>query len=141
MQATDLPSYSEAAASPNSLASSPSLDYTDFTISDLRAQIIANAMILRPSFKTDKTRADYEVELVLAKREDQHYALIVRRNVGRTDKDRHNNKALLKSNMATTPRRALEDILGRTEAIIQKMVERRDIECVSQTNVEGIYYW
>lgn len=141
MQASDLPSYSEAAASPESIISTPALDYSDFTISDLRAQIIANAMVIRPAFKTDKTRADYEIELVLAKREDQHYALIVRRNNGRTDKDRHNNKAILKSNMAVTPRRALEQMLERTEAIVQTMVERRDVEFVSQINVDGIYLW
>ena len=141
MQASDLPSYSEAAASPASATTSPIGDYNDFTISDLRAQILANAMIIRPAFHTDKTRADYEIELVLAKREDQHYALICRRNIGRNDKDRHNHKAILKSNMALTPRRAFEQLLERTEAIVQTMVERKDIEFVSAGSVSSVYYY
>lgn len=134
----ELPSYSAAASIAESSASTPALDYTDFTISDLRAQILANAMIIRPHFKIDKTRADYDIELVLAKREDQHYALIVRRNIGRSDKDRNDNRAIFKSNMAATPRRALEQMLERTEQLIQNMVKDKEIEFVSPLNVNVV---
>ncbi|KAL1582939.1 hypothetical protein WHR41_08184 [Cladosporium halotolerans] len=121
---SSLPSYSAATASGDSAI--PINDsYADFTISDLRAQIVANATIFKPLFTAEKSRGEYELELILARNSSGHHcAMIVRNNVSQKRvEDLHHRKIILKGEGCDSPRRAYEVVLARTSEMVYRMMK------------------
>lgn len=126
-----LPSYSAATTDPNTTNGPMRIDnaYTDFTISDLRAQILANAAMLRPFFTDRKYRSEYEMELILAKcSSGQHTAMLVRNNHAQTIKDDlHHGVIIINGKAHDTPRQAFEALLAKTEDLLGDMLRTSKI--------------
>ncbi|KAM0715172.1 hypothetical protein Q7P37_009637 [Cladosporium fusiforme] len=121
-----LPSYS-AATSDGSRCVTVHNEYADFTIGELRTQILANASIFKPAFLTEKGRSEYDLELVLIKgRNGQHCTMILRRNTTqKKDEDWNHRKIILDGVACDTPRQAYELMLLKTEEILRSMLEPR----------------
>lgn len=100
-------------------------DYADFTISELREQILANATMFKPLFTVEKSRAEYEFELIMLKTPSgKHCTHLVRKNVSqKIDEDVHHGKIILQGEACSSPRRAFEAMLAKTAVILQKMTE------------------
>jgi hypothetical protein len=129
---TALPSYSAATTDPSLTNNDAGSDYAyaDFTISDLRAQIIANAAVLKPIYTAEKARNEYELELVLMRGSTgQHAAMLLRRNVTQTVRDEYRHgKIVLRGKAYDTPRQAYEGLLSKTETILGDMLRNSKIE-------------
>jgi ABC-type xylose transport system substrate-binding protein len=130
--AAALPSYSAATTDP-SLTNNDAENnyaYADFTIGDLRSQIIANAAIIKPIYTAEKARNEYELELVLMRGSTgQHAAMLLRRNVSQTlSYDTRHGKIVLKGKAHATPRQAYEWLLSKTETILGDMLRSSRIE-------------
>lgn len=136
-----LPSYSAATTDPgnnNSLAGIENA-YTDFTISDLRSQILANAALLKPFFTDRKSRSEYDMELILAKdNSGRHKAVLVRSNTVQTIKeDFHHGKILVSGKPQDTPRQAFETLLLKTEKILGDMLDSSKIGYAREVQMHG----
>ena len=127
-----LPSYSAATTDSSLTITDAGSDYAyaDFTVGDLRAQIIANAAIIKPIYNTEKARNEYELELVLMRgTTGQHAAMLLRRNVAQTlSYEGRHGKIVLKGRAYDTPRQAYESLLSKTETILGDMLRSSRIE-------------
>jgi lipase chaperone LimK len=72
-----LPSYHAATTelSLTNTISDAAYAYAGFTISDLRAQILANAAMIKPIFNNEKTRDEYGLELTLIRGSSGQHAI------------------------------------------------------------------
>lgn len=130
--AAALPSYSAATTDPSLTSSDIGSDYAyaDFTISDLRAQILANAAIIKPIYTAEKSRSEYELELVLMRGSTgQHAAMLLRRNTTQTlSYDTRHGKIVLRGKAHVGPRQAYESLLSKTETILGDLLRSSKIE-------------
>jgi len=130
--AAALPSYSAATTDPSLTSNDVGSDYAyaDFTISDLRAQILANAAIVKPIYSAEKSRSEYELELVLMRGSTgQHAAMLLRRNTTQTlSYDTRHGKIVLRGKAHVGPRQAYESLLAKTETILGDLLRSSKIE-------------
>jgi ABC-type xylose transport system substrate-binding protein len=136
-----LPSYSAATTDP-SLTNNDAENnyaYADFTIGDLRAQIIANAEVIKPIYTAEKARNEYELELVLMRGSTgQHAAMLLRRNVTQSlYHDTRHGKIILRGKAHATPRQAYESLLHKTETMLGDMLRSSKIEHSTPREMNG----
>lgn len=141
----DLPSYSAATADPTSSAvpvNDDSDSYADFTIGDLRAQILSNASMFKPLFITEKTRGEYELEVVLGRSPSgKYFAMLVRDNVlQKRAEDMHHRKIILKGEQCDGARRAYEVVLTRTADMVYRMM-RGDVPQIRKALPRDMMGW
>jgi hypothetical protein len=129
---TALPSYSAATTDPSLTNTDAGSDYAyaDFTIGDIRAQIIANAAVIKPIYTAERARNEYELELVLMRGSTgQHAAMLLRRNVTQSlSYESRHGKIVLRGKAHATPRQAYESLLSKTETILGDMLRSSKIE-------------
>ena len=137
-----LPSY--AAATTDSSVTNNSINdaayaYAGFTISDLRAQILANATMIKPIFNNEKTRNEYGLELALIRGSSgQHAAMLLRDNSSQPSKeDFYHRKIILRGRAYDMPRQAFEDLLFKTEVILGDMMKGSQIEHALAREMNG----
>lgn len=153
MTDSTLPSYSAATNTtpqePTTTTTSTSLPpttqthaYADFTLIDLRTQILSNAAVLKPIFNSEKSRSEYELELALSRcSSGQHTAIIVRRNVLQPKKDDWNHgKILMGAAACDSPRLAYEVLLEKTEVVLGKMLKWDHLGGVVEREVPGAMF-
>lgn len=134
-----LPSYTAATTDSSLTNNDAAYAYADFTISDLRSQIIANAAMIKPVFTDEKTRGDYGIELALIRGSTgQHAAMLLRDNSSRPSKeDFFHRKIILRGRAYDMPRQAFEDLLFKTEIILGDMMKCSKIEHALPREMNG----
>lgn len=136
-----LPSYTAATTelSLTNTISDAAYAYAGFTISDLRAQILANAAMIKPIFNNEKTRNEYGLELTLIRGSSgQHAAMLLRDNSSQTCKDEfYHRKIILRGRAFDMPRQAFEDLLFKTEVILGDMMKNSKIEHALAREMNG----
>jgi hypothetical protein len=128
--ASALPSYAAATTDTSLTNNDAAYAYADFTISDLRSQIIANAAMIKPIFNIEKNRSEYGLELTLIRGSSgQHAAMLLRNNISQPlREDFYHRKIILRGRAYDMPRQAFEDLLFKTEVILGDMMKGSAIE-------------
>lgn len=134
-----LPSYTEATTDTSFTNNDAAFAYADFTISDLRAQIIANAAMIKPIFSDEKGRNEYGLELTLIRGSSgQHAAMLLRNNIKQPlREDFWHRKIILRGRAYDMPRQAFEDLLFKTEVILGDMMKGTKIEHALAREMNG----
>ena len=134
-----LPSYAAATTDSSLTNNDAAYAYADFTISDLRAQILANAAMIKPIFINEKTRDEYGLELTLIRGSSgQHAAMLLRDNVSQPlREDFYHRKIILRGRAHDMPRQAFEDLLFKTEVILGDMMKGSKIEHALAREMNG----
>jgi hypothetical protein len=134
-----LPSYAAATTEASLTNADAAYAYADFTISDLRNQILANAAMIKPIFNIEKSRTEYGLELTLIRgNSGQHAAMLLRNNISQPAKeDFYHGKIILRGRACDMPRQAFEDLLFKTEVILGDMMKGTKIEHALAREMNG----
>lgn len=134
-----LPSYAAATTDSSLTNNDAAYAYADFTISDLRNQIMANAAMIKPIFSSEKNRSEYGMELTLIRGSSgQHAAMLLRNNSSQPLKeDFYHRKIILRGRAYDMPRQAFEDLLFKTEIILGDMMKGTKIEHALAREMNG----